>query len=242
MRNPPARRARKLSAVPAAAVLAVLAAACGPAHASAPRAAAPRAAASGGPASSQAAAAPKAGGPVQGVTVGVPSGWKSADFSRESLARAREQFALPSITQSQFNRTYAALASVHGIIAADTRHVTVLPGGGGDVVPSENAYCTSSGTGSAGGKELGELRRAAASAVKANLGTVTGQKDVTVSGVPAVETAFRPLSPAPGITEQALSISAAPRPEQACYMYLSYPAATIPAGVRSQALDGITYP
>lgn len=189
-----------------------------------------------------AAAGQAAGGTAQGVTAGVPGGWTIIDFSRDSITEAYAKLNLPAVSESRFKSTFSQLAGAHAVIAADTSHVKVLAGNGGDVLPSENAYCVSSGDRASGSLALGTLRRAMSGAVRAELGTVQDQKNITVAGMPAVETLFQPMSPAPGISEQAAGIAAEPRPGRSCYVYVTYPAAKIPQTILRTVTGGISYP
>jgi hypothetical protein len=174
--------------------------------------------------------------------VGIPAGWKVADFSKETVTAAYTALRLPGLTQKQFVSSFDSLAGVHGVAAMDTSNVKALGGEEGDVLPNLNAYCTSSGTSMSGSSALSSLRQAVSETVKEDLGTVTAQADTAVGGTPVVKTTYTPIPPAPGVSEQAVSIAAAPKPGQACYVYVTYPAAQIPGPVINTAISGISFP
>lgn len=232
-------RARKaaLAAVLAAAVIPMCACSAGAGRGPGPGAAAPSSAKPGS--SAAASAGQHEGSAAQGIALTVPGAWKVVDFRRTSVAQAYGELRLPGFTQAEFDQYINPVAKAHAVMAFDTAGAVPLSSGR-DMIPGVIAYCTASGTSASGQQGLSGLREQETSEIQKDGGTLEQQQDLTIGGVPAVEAAYS-LAPQPGSTDQAAVITAEPRPERECAVYVSYPQ-SMPSGLVSQISGSVTFP
>jgi hypothetical protein len=178
------------------------------------------------------------GGAVQGVSVDVPSSWRTVDFSQLTVQQAFSQLALPGVSESQFAAELQPLANSRGVMAVDTS--ADVQTHDGDFAPTVNAYCTSSGTTQSGSAGVSFLRQATQSTLTQELATITSQTDTQVGGVPGLENVYD-SSPAPGVIVYAAQLAALPAAGRACYVTLSAPG-DLPSVALAEAISTVQFP
>jgi len=159
----------------------------------------------------------RVGGSAQGISLAVPSSWVSVNLAKQSLAAAARKLDVPGLNASTLEKDMQALQKDHAIFAVDIASAASSP----DHFSRDlNAYCGPSGitdTGSAGVPFLTQ-------ALKSQLGTVASditQHDVTIGGVPGVETSFK-LKSAGGIDVRGAQLEVLPKPDVICAVTLSF--------------------
>jgi hypothetical protein len=159
----------------------------------------------------------RAGGSAQGISIAVPKSWISLNLAKQTLASAAKKLDVPGVDAATLEQEMQSLQKDHAIFAYDIASAASSPQ---HFTRNLSAYCQSSGiteTGRAGVPFLQE-------GIKSELDTVaTGvtQEDVTVGGVPGVETAYK-LKSGSGADLYGAQLEVLPKPDVGCFVTLSW--------------------
>ena len=192
--------------------------------ASATSAASAAASAAGGASLAATATAPalpagyhRVGGSAQGISLDVPTSWVSINLAKQSLDQAARELQVPGFDASAVEQDMQSLQKDHAIFvfdiassASDPHHFT----------RNLNAYCVSSGltdTGSAGIPFLQEAAKSEFSTVATDI----TQTDITIGGVPGIETSYK-LDSGTGMDVRGAQLEVLPKPDRACFVSLSH--------------------
>jgi len=173
------------------------------------------------PAASSAGAVPagyqRVGGSAQGISLATPKTWVSIDLAKESIDAAAKKLAVPGLSASAAEQDMSALQKDHAIFAYDIASVTSDPN---HFARNINAYCLPSGVTDTGSAGIPLLQQSAKTEL-ATIGTDITQKDITIGGVPGIETSYK-LNNASGgeILESQLEVL--PKSDVGCFVTLSY--------------------
>jgi hypothetical protein len=176
------------------------------------------------------------GGPGQGVSLDVPKSWVTVNFSQQSLQAGIQKLGLHGVNQGTLTQGLQALQKLHAVYAVDTRSIATSPG---HFATNVNAYCTNSGLSESGAAGVSILRQSAVTQLQ-QLGVQNlSQADVTIGGVPGVQTSYTLSTSAAG-TLRAAQLEVLPAPERACFITLTA-AGSLPTTVLAQIASSVQY-
>lgn len=183
----------------------------------------PAASASASPAETgSAAAVPKGytriGGAAQGISIAVPAAWVVVNPAKQSIASAAKNAGLKAISPAALAQDMTSLQKLHGIIVFDVKSAVDSPD---RFTRNLNTYCDDSGVTEAGAAAVPFIK-AAASAEFGKLGaTHITERDLEVGGVPGADTSYQLQSSTEG-TLYGSQLEVAPKPDQLCFVTLSF--------------------
>lgn len=159
----------------------------------------------------------RVGGPAQGISLAVPQSWVPINLASEKIDEAARKLQLRGMDVATVEHLMQATLAHHPILAFDVASSVSDPQ---HFARNLNAFCSPSGltdTGSAGIPVLKE-------AVKSEFATVASditQRDITVGGVPGIETSYK-LNSASGLDVRESQLEVLPKPDLGCFVTLSY--------------------
>ena len=159
----------------------------------------------------------RVGGPAQGISLATPKSWVPVNLAKESIDNAARRLAVPGIDAAVLEADMRALQKHHAIFAFDVASASSDPD---NFTRNLNAYCFSSGVNDTGSAGVPFLKQEA----KSEMGTVASeitQRDLTIGGVPGVETTLK-LNSASGVDVRGSQLAVLPKPNVACIVTLSY--------------------
>jgi hypothetical protein len=174
---------------------------------------------------------------VQGISLAVPNSWVSANPAKQSLASAASKLDVPGINASTLEQDMQSLQKNHAIFAFDLASAPSTPD---HFVRNINAYCMSSGitdTSSAGVPFLTQGMKSEFSTVASDI----TQHDVTIGGVPGIETSYK-LNSASGADVQGAQLEVLPKPDVVCYVTLSFSSPQTPGNYLAVAAATAQFP
>ncbi len=159
----------------------------------------------------------RAGGSAQGISIAVPKSWVSVDLAKQTIASAASKLDAPDVSASTLEQDMQSLKADHAIMDFDVASAVSSPQ---HYTRNISAYCQSSGitdTGSAGVPFLQQ-------ALKAEYGTIATDvtlNNVTVGGVPGVETSYK-LKSGSGENIYGAQLAVLPKADIGCFVTLSW--------------------
>jgi hypothetical protein len=157
------------------------------------------------------------GGSAQGISLAVPNSWVSVNLAKQTLEAAASKLDMPGINGSTLVQDMQSLQKDHAIFAFDIASAASSPG---HYIRNLNAYCFSSGitdTGSAGVPFLTQVVKSQMSPVASDI----TQHDVTIGGVPGLETSYKVKSGS-GADVQGAQLEVLPKPDVFCVVTLTF--------------------
>jgi hypothetical protein len=211
---------RILGALPVVIGVAAAVAACGSQASTAP----PATSHTTRPATSHTASAPVAvpagyrrvGGSAQGISIAIPTSWVAIDLAKETMQQAAKAVQIKGVSSSALLQAMEQLQKLHAIVVYDLRSVTAGPS---HFATNLNAYCTPSGVNNTGSSGVPIIKQEAVSQLQQAGAQHFTQQDVTIGGVPGVQTSYQ-LSSGSG-TIYATQLEVLPAQDKACYVTLT---------------------
>jgi hypothetical protein len=207
--------------------------------------------ASGGPAASptaspaetgSAASVPtgytRIGGAAQGISIAIPASWVVVNPANQSIASAAKEAGLKDISPATLEQDMTSLQKLHGIIVFDVKSGVDSPE---HFTRNLNTYCSVSGVTEAGAAAVPFIKSAATAEFGQLGGTNITQQDLEVGGVPGVETSYQVQSSTVG-TLHGSQLEVAPKPDQLCFVTLSFGAGESGGSILSTAAATARFP
>jgi hypothetical protein len=171
----------------------------------------------------------RVGGSAQGVSFAVPSSWAAVNLAKETEQKAAQKLGLQGISAQQLLQDMQALQKLHGVVVFDVKSAVDSPV---HFATTLNAYCTSSGVTDTGSAALPLLRQEAAAGMQQIHADHVTQKDLTIGGVPGLQTSYTLSSSSAGTLDGA-QLEVLPKPDRACFLTLTaakghFPSAVLP--------------
>ena len=157
------------------------------------------------------------GSAAAGISLAVPADWASIDLSQVSasgIASAASKLKVPAFSSAQLTQAMQAIQKQHGVLAADLASAS----GTGHFLRNINAFCQESGITDSGAEGLPVLAQSAKTEL-ATIGKNITQRDVTIGGVPGLETSYQTSSAIGTITGSQLEVL--PKSGKACFVTLT---------------------
>jgi hypothetical protein len=158
------------------------------------------------------------GGAAQGISIAVPASWVTVNPAKQSIASAAKEAGLKDISASVLEQDMTSLEKLHGIIVFDVKsgvdsstHFT----------RNLNAYCSVSGVTEAGAAAVPFIKQAASAEFEQLGATHVTQQDLEIGAVPGVDTSYQVQSSTQG-TLHGAQLEVAPKPDQLCFVTLSF--------------------
>jgi hypothetical protein len=203
--------------------------------------------ASGSPAASpggtgSAAAVPpgytRIGGAAQGISIAVPASWVTVNPAKQSLASAAKEAGLKEVSAATLEQDMTSLQKLHGIIVFDVKSGVDSPT---HFTRNLNAYCSVSGVTEAGAAAVPFIKQAASAEFEQLGATHVTQQDLEIGAVPGVDTSYQVQSSTQG-TLHGAQLEVAPKPDQLCFVTLSFGAGESGGSVLSTAAATAQFP
>jgi hypothetical protein len=165
------------------------------------------------------------GGAGQGISFAVPGAWAAVDLAKETVNQAAAKIGLRGVSQAQLIQDMQSLQKLHALFIVDIRSAVVQ-----HFATNLNAYCVSSGLNDTGSAGVPVLRQETLAEFQQLHAEHIAQKDVSIGGVPGVETSYNLSSSGAG-TLAAAQLEVLPKPDRACFVTLTSTRGHLPAGV-----------
>lgn len=220
-------RSKILGVLPVAIGVAVAVSACSsPASTARPAPSHPaRPAAS--PTTAAAAAVPagfrRVGGAAQGISIVVPASWVAIDLAKQSIQQGAKAIQIKGVSSSTLIQDMEQLQKFHAVEVFDIQAVT---SGASHFATNMSAYCSSSGVNNTGSSGIPLMKQSIAGQLNQVGAKNLTQQDVTIGGVPGVQTSYQ-LSSATG-TIFGTQLEVLPAPNRACFATLTGTAGQFP--------------
>lgn len=180
----------------------------------------------------------RVGGTAQGISVAVPKSWVAMNPATESIKSAAKKLNVRGLSASTLMSDMQQIEAKHGIIVFDVHSASVNPG---HFVTNLNAYCSQSGVTDTGSAGVPIIKSQIGPALQQQLhATNLSEQNVTIGGVPGLQTSFTISSGLGDISETQLDVL--PKPDRACFVTLSGPHGKLPSSVISAAAETAQYP
>jgi hypothetical protein len=157
----------------------------------------------------------RVGGSVQGISLAVPKSWVSVDFAKQSIYSAVKKLGISGNAASVLEQDVQSIQTSRAIGVYDTASVTSNPN---HFVRNLIAYCGSSGTTDTGSAGIPSLKQVMKTAIATVASHIT-QNDVTIGGVPGIETSYK-VNASEGV--QGSQLEVLPKPDVVCYVSLTF--------------------
>jgi hypothetical protein len=159
----------------------------------------------------------RVGGSVQGISLAMPTSWVSINLAKQSLASAASELKVPGVDASVLEQEVQSLQKDHAIFAFDVASAASDPN---HYTRNLNAYCVPSGVTDTGSAGVPFIREAAKSELATIASNVTS-RDISIGGVPGLETSYK-LDSASGMDVLGAQLEVLPKSDVACFVTLSY--------------------
>lgn len=156
------------------------------------------------------------GSATQGVSVAIPASWVTINPAEKSLESALEKMGLPGASSANVVQEVQSLQTLHAAFAIDVASTVSDPA---HFARNINAYCAASSVNDTGSAGIPFLKQAA----KDELSTIASdvkQQNVTVGGVPGIETSYQ-LDTKTTEKIDGAQLEVLPKPDTACFVTLS---------------------
>lgn len=167
----------------------------------------------------------RVGGAAQGISVAVPSSWAAVNLAEESVQTAAEKIGLKGFSASTLVQDMQSLQKLHAVFVIDVKSAVDTHYG-----TNLNAYCSSSGVTDVGSSGVPLLRQSVAAEFQQVKATHISQQDISVGGIPGVETSYE-LSTSGIGTLDGSQLEVLPKSGRACYVTLTAAAGQFPSQV-----------
>jgi hypothetical protein len=147
----------------------------------------------------------------------VPNSWVSVNLAKQTLEAAASKLDMPGINGSTLVQDMQSLQKNHAIFAFDITSAASSPG---HYVRNLNAYCFSSGVTDTGSASVPFLTQVVKSQLSPVASDIT-QRDVTIGGVPGLETSYKVKS-GNGAGVQGAQLEVLPKPDVFCVVTLTF--------------------
>lgn len=178
------------------------------------------------------------GGATQGISVAAPASWALIDPTKESMSNAASKLDVPGLSAATLVADLEQMQKLHGIMVVDAKSAVDDPN---HIARTLNIYCAPSGVTDTGSAGVPLLRTGAAAEYQQVGATHVTQKDVEVGGVPGVESSYQIVSKSAGTIYQS-QLGVLPKPNDACFVTLSWDANESSAGILSTAAATAQFP
>jgi hypothetical protein len=178
------------------------------------------------------------GGSAQGISIAVPASWVVINPATQSFASAAKRAGLKDVSASELEQDMTSLQKLHGIIVFDVKSGVDSPT---HFSRNLNTYCSVSGVTEAGAAAVPFIKQAASAEFQQLGSTNITQQDLAIGGVPGVETSYQVQSSTEG-TLRGSQLEVAPKPDQLCFVTLSYGAGESGGTVLSTAAATAQFP
>jgi hypothetical protein len=194
----------------------------------APASTAPASTASSAPAETSVPAGyQRVGGAAQGISFAVPGSWAAINLAKQTEQQAAQKLGLQGVSANQLVQDMQSLQKLHGLVIYDVKSAVDSPA---HFATTLNAYCTSSGVTDTGSASLPLLRQETMAGMQQIHAEHITQKDVTVGGVPGLQTSYTLSSSGSGTLEGA-QLEVLPKADRACFMTLTAAEGAFPSTV-----------
>jgi hypothetical protein len=160
----------------------------------------------------------RVGGAAQGISLGVPASWVAIDLTKLTAAAAAAKISIGRTSSAGLVQDIKSLQKVHAVAVWDVKSAADTPQ---QFARNLTAYCfqgSGMGVGAAG---LPDLKSAVSNAIASQQGTHVVQQDITIGGVPGLETSYQLTSSASG-TFYGSQLEVVPKPDDACIVTESW--------------------
>jgi hypothetical protein len=155
----------------------------------------------------------RVGGAAQGISVAAPASWVAIDLAKEAIASAAKKLSLKGVDASTLTQDMQSLQKLHAVFVYDVKSAVDSRQ---HFASNLNAYCDTSGVTDVGAAGVPLIKAAAAAEFEKAGATHVTQKDLTIGGVPGVETSYQ-LSSATG-TIDGSQLEVLPKPDKGCFV------------------------
>jgi hypothetical protein len=170
------------------------------------------------------------GGAAQGISIIVPSSWVEINFTQATVKQIAQRFHMGNISAEQIVQGMEELQKDNAVLVYDLKTETESPT---HFITNLNAYCYPSGFTNTGSSAVPIIRQAAAEEFQSLGAKHITTRDISVGGLPGVET-FYTISSTVG-TLSVGQLEVVPEANRGCYVTLAGARGYFPVSVLTVA-------
>jgi hypothetical protein len=156
------------------------------------------------------------GGAAQGISIAVPSSWVAISLTQDTINQLSQKFHMGDATAAQLIHSFDTLQKDHGLIVFDLKSAF---GSAAHFATNLNAYCLASGVNNTGSSAVAILRQGVPEEFGSIGATHIAMQDISVGGVPGLETTYTVSSSAGTLYSGQLEVL--PKPDRGCFVTLT---------------------
>lgn len=179
----------------------------------------------------------RVGTATQGVSIAAPSKWAAINPTAQAIQEIEKEFHVSGISSSQMTQDIQSLEKLHGIILVDVQSIDATAT---HYATTLNLYCTPSGITESGSAGLSFFGQAAQEEFQQMGARDVTQKDVTIGGVPGLQTSYQ-LSSSDGVIYGS-QLEVLPKSGRSCFVTLSGVKGEFPVNVLAVAAATAQFP
>jgi hypothetical protein len=180
----------------------------------------------------------RVGGAAQGISLAAPASWTAVDLAKETAAVAASKVSTTDISNASLVQDMQALQKLHAVAVWD---VNTAANSSQHFVRNLNAYCFQGAGVDVGAAGVPQLKSNVASQLGSQGLTNITQQDLTIGGIPGVETSYQTTSSTAG-TIYGAQLEVVPKLDDVCVVTESYSAGQSAGNVLNVAAATAQFP
>lgn len=179
------------------------------------------------------------GGAEQGISIAAPASWVALNLDKVSAQVAASKISTTATSNATLVQDIEKLQKLHAVAVWDVKSAVNSPQ---QFARNLNAYCVHpTGITVVGAASVPQLRAAVAQEYEQQGMTHITQQDLTIGGVPGVETSYQVTSPTEG-TIYGSQLEVLPKPNEICSVSLAVGAGESAGNILSTAAATAQFP
>jgi hypothetical protein len=170
--------------------------------------------------------------------VAAPASWSEVNLAKQAASSAASQIGLKGVSASTLLQDLESLQKLHAVFVVDVKTGANSPQ---HFSPNLNAYCVTSGVTDVGAAGVPLLKSSAESDFAKSGAMDIIQQDITIGGVPGVETSYHLSSSGSG-TLDGSQLEVLPKADKACFVTLTVSAEESAGNILAVAAQTAQFP